>query len=106
KEDLFNRTRPNPDEDFRWLVDVETSDLYDKPVINKKSHYGPKLLVKNGVFFTSKKTTGEHKFDFVPRHSSATPVQELGHVAFQTSGRIVFNSTQKVEFKFQDPSGI
>ena len=102
KEDIFNRAKPNPDEDFRWLVDVETPDLYNAETKSKEKHYGPKVLVKNGVFFTSKITTDENEFDFVEWHPGRT-VQQLGHIARETAARIALGPTQVLEFSFVGP---
>jgi sucrose-6-phosphate hydrolase SacC (GH32 family) len=108
KDDLFNRTKPKEDEqDFRWLVDVETPDLYDVEVKGKLSHYGPKVLVKNGVFFTSDLvkdpiTKDKIDFDFFELPSGAE-IRELGHVASETKARIVLQPTQVLMFEFRDP---
>jgi hypothetical protein len=108
KDNVFNRTKPNEDEqDFRWLVDVESPDLYDDETKDKQKHYGPKVLVKNGVFFTSAlvvdpKTNEKINFDLFELPSGAE-IRELGHVASQTQARIVLKSTQVLKFEFRDP---
>lgn len=104
RDNVFNRATSNVQEDFRWLVDVEKPDLYNKITGSKQPHYGPKILVKNGVFFTSAITTEENLFDFVEWRPGRT-VQQLGYIARKTAARIVLSPEQVLMFEFQDPDG-
>lgn len=104
RDDTFNRATSNVDEDFRWLIDVESPDLYNQETGSKQRHYGPKILVKNGIFFTSRKTKDDDQFDFVER-SLNPQVFQLGFVARETAARIVLNNGQVLRFEFKDPDG-
>jgi len=104
EDENFNRATSPVDEDFRWLIDVESPDLYGAQTLNKKPHYGPKILVKNGVFFTSQKTICDDQFDFVER-SLNPQIFELGFVAQKTAARIVLTDGQVLRFEFKDPNG-
>lgn len=99
----FNRetaTGPEFDNDFRWLIDVETPDLYNDEVRRKKKHYGPKLMVKNGTFFTQEKT--HSTFKFVERRSGGDE-PPLGSIAFCSAAKIKLKSGERAKFTFIPP---
>jgi hypothetical protein len=103
KQPRFNRATSSDLEDFRWLVDVETPDLYNLVTRKKQPHYGPKFLVKNGIFFTESVTCSTFKF---VESQPGTDVQLLGRIAFSTAAKIKLHAGQQVEFKFKDQNGV
>jgi hypothetical protein len=110
QDERFNRSTSNVLKDFRWLIDVESPDLYNEATGSKQPHYAPKILVNNGVFFTSHLATDpqtgvEFDFDFVERRQHNPEIRNLGRVARQTEARISLAGTQVLRFKFFDPNG-
>lgn len=99
---LFNRATATNLKDFRWLVDVETPDLYNDETRNKgqKKAYTPKLLVKNGTFFTM----GLTDYSFMLEERNGTAVQLLGKVANVTAVKIKLGAAQRVRFDFKEPN--
>lgn len=95
----FNRITATDAYDFRWLIDVETPDLYNNVTRRKKKHYGPKILVKNGTFFTQEKTLST--FKFVER-SPGSEEQMLGSIAYCTAAKIKLDG-QRARFAFTPP---
>ena len=108
RDEVFNRGTSTALDDFRWLIDVEKPDLYDLETNAKQPHYGPKILVKNGVFFTTHlaqdQSGARFQFDFVER-PPGSEVRQLGAVARQTAARISLAAGQVLRFDFIDPNG-
>lgn len=98
----FNRDNAPDPFDFRWLIDVESPDLYDYQVPRKRPHYGPKLLVRNGTFFTQEKTVST--FEFVNRMNHGDE-RMLGSIAFCTAAKIKLSAGQQARFTFKAPDG-
>lgn len=103
KRGNFNRASATADpQDFRWLLDAETPDLYNDETRYKKAYYGPKLLVKNGTFFTLCKTNSTFKW---VNRTDPGDVLPLGSVALYTAAAMTLDQNKKARFVFKDPGG-
>ena len=106
KAGSFNRLDDSgsDDRDFRWMLDIEGPDFYNK-VISKKypGYYQPKLFVKDGVFYTLEKTGS--KFIRVSAHEPSDPSkwQELGSMAYCLAANIYMSSGQTAKLFLPGP---
>jgi hypothetical protein len=101
-DEIFNRATNRHDQDFRWAIDVEGPDLYNDQVRNRRPHYKPKLMIKNGTFYTSEKTYSTFKW---VNQRDPTIESYLGVIDYCIAARIKLNSGQEAKFEFKDPDG-
>lgn len=46
-------TSPPPDDDFRWVVDLQSDEFHGKDLTPRLEHFSPVLIVKHGEFYTA-----------------------------------------------------
>lgn len=78
QKEPFNRVTGGDPLDFRWLPDLDGVDLYPEPY-EKNRHFGPRLFVENGVFYTRMPTNS--RFKLVRAEDDTIPLREFGNVA-------------------------
>jgi len=102
--ETFNRETATNEQDFRWLLDVESPDLYNQVVPHKRSlYYGPRLQVQHGTFYTARVT--ERSYQFVQR-TDHTKQKLIGRVASHQGLKIKLDGDQQAVLIFKDPLGI
>lgn len=84
--------------DFRWLLDIEGPDFYDKPVPSKvPGYYDPKLYVKNGIFNTYMTTNSRFLRVNACYPSDPTYWTELGSIAYYTAAHVYMIPNQQAK---------
>jgi hypothetical protein len=97
QKEPFDRVTGGDPLDFRWLPDLDGVDLYPEPY-EKNRHFGPRLFVENGVFYTRMPTNSRFKLVRAQDHTSE--LREFGHVARFTAAAIeVQNANDYVSFE-------
>jgi len=87
---MLDRCKPkdNPN-DFRWMLDMEGRDFYDRPpgqpLDKKLGFFSPKLIVHHGVFYTLDTTKNKFK-------RSLRGDRMLGHLSFFMAANIKLKS--------------
>jgi hypothetical protein len=98
--DSFDRLDDPDPNDFRWLLDLEGPDFYDKAMNKKSGFYSTKLLIKNGTFYTLDLTCSTFK-----RIDQETGKEEkLGRMAFYMAANV--RLTEDATLRLKTVSGI
>lgn len=98
QKDPFNRETGDP-LDFRWLPDLDGLGFYPEPY-GKNKHFGPRLFVENGVFYTRMPTNSRFKLVRAENHLSS--LGEFGHVARFMAAAIEVQNNDYVSFEIDD----
>jgi hypothetical protein len=90
KDGELDRQHPEDNPyDFRWLLDLEGPDFYDRPpgmpLEQNLGFYRPKLVVHHGVFYTADTTRTQFK-------RSLRGDRILGHVSYYVAAKIKLRS--------------
>jgi hypothetical protein len=84
---VFNRQNPSENEgDFRWVLDLEGPEFYNRPLVKKTETLQPRILIKHGVFYTAVKTDSTFK------RSAPFDEEDLGNVAYLIGANIYFEA--------------
>jgi hypothetical protein len=98
QKDPFNRQTGDP-LDFRWLPDLDSLEFYPEPY-DKNKHFGPRLFVENGVFYTRMPT--QSRFKRVRAQNHLSELGEFGRVArFMAAAIEVQNANDHVSFEIE-----
>lgn len=94
----FDRMTGNP-LDFRWLPDLDGGDFYPEPY-DKHKHFGARLFVEDGIFYTRIPTTST--FKLVRAQNRRDEIREFGHVAMYMAAALEApNATDQVSFEIR-----
>jgi hypothetical protein len=103
---------PTNQDSFKWLVDLENSELYDGTIGAKKSGFKQVLTFNSGELFNDNdQDNPSYNFLLIQRGSDAN-YEDFGYVsirigiAFSANGTVVFTNGNNVVFdSSQDPAG-
>ena len=99
----FDRLAGTPPDakDFRWMLDIEGSDIYGEVTGKQSVFYSPKILINTGTFYTLERTVS--KFARVDQVNGDEI--ELGSIAFCMAAYINVATTPAVLTLITDDGG-
>jgi hypothetical protein len=88
KATIDRQLDPTNQESFRWVVDLESAELYDRPIGASQNGFSPLLKFNNGELFT-RRVSINHLFI---KRGLLAPVEDFGFVAVEIG--VEFNLDQ------------
>lgn len=95
----FNRQENQGDErDFRWIVDLESSEFYNQELVKIPEIIKPRFHIKNGIFYTLYKSKSKYR-RVISGQDNGT---ELGSIAYYIGANIYLDADHPAILKIDE----